>query len=115
MTLDIRKSVDIIETMENYLSKFRPPVEIRPKLDLGYEITGQSVILFEIRPVWNNPSEIQHEPYAKATFVLKDNNWKVYWMRANLKWYPYDPNPTVKKLSDFLKLVEEDKYACFKG
>ena len=115
MTLDIRKSVDIIETMENYLSKYRPPVEIRPELDLSYEITGQSVILFEIRPAWNNPSEIQHEPYAKATFVLKENVWKVYWMRANLKWYPYDPEPKVKKLSDFLKLVEEDKYACFKG
>ena len=115
MTLDSRKSVDIIETMENYLSKNRPPVEIRPELDLGYEITGQSVILFEIRPVWNNPSEIQHMPYAKATLVLKNNEWKVYWMRGNLKWYPYDPKPRVKKLSDFLKLVEDDKYACFKG
>lgn len=115
MTLDIRKSVDIIETMENYLSTYRPPVEIRPELDLGYELNGQSVILFEIRPVWNNPYVIQHVPYAKATLVLKDNEWKVYWMRANLKWYPYDHKPKVKTLSDFLKLVEEDKYACFKG
>ena len=115
MALDIKKSVDIIESMENYLSRYRPPIEIRPKLDLGYEITGQSVILFEIRPAWNNSSEILHHPFAKATFVGKDNNWKVYWMKANLKWYPYDPEPKVKKLTDFLQLVEEDKYCCFKG
>ena len=115
MALDIKQSVEIIETMENYLTKQRPPVKIRAELDLGYEISGQSVILFEIRPVWTDRSKIQHEPYAKATFVAKDNNWKVYWMRGNLKWYLYNPTPKVKKLSDFLQLVEEDKYACFKG
>ena len=58
MTQDIKKSVEIFETMENYLSKYRPPVEIRPELDLGYEISGQSVILFEIRPVWNDESKL---------------------------------------------------------
>jgi predicted HTH transcriptional regulator len=115
MTMDNKFSAAIIETMEQYLAKNRPPVEIRAELDVGYEISGQSVVIFEIRPVWNDPSKIQHQPYAKATFVAKDNSWKVYWMRANLKWYPYEPKPKVKKLSDFLKLVEEDKYACFKG
>ena len=115
MDLNNKKPVEIIETLENYIFKNRPPVKIRPKLDLGYEIKGQSVILFEIRPLWNNPSEILHHPYAKATFVLKDNCWKIYWMRGNLKWYPYDPKPIVKTLSEFLKLVEDDEYACFKG
>ena len=110
-----KKPLDIIETLENYLLKNRPPVKIRPKLDLGYEIKGQSVILFEIRPLWNNPSKILHHPYAKATFVLKGNCWKVYWMRGNLKWHLYDPKPIVKTLSEFLKLVEEDEHACFKG
>ncbi len=115
MDLNNKKPLDIIETLENYLSIYRPPVKIRPKLDLGYEIKGQSVILFEIRPYWDNPSEMLHHPYAKATFVLKDNCWKVYWMRGNLKWHPYDPKPIVKTLSEFLKLVEEDEHACFKG
>ena len=115
MTLDITKSVEIIQTMENYLDEIRPPEEIRSKLDIGYEIIEQSVLLYEIRPVWNNPSEIRHSPYAKATFVAKDNIWKVFWMRSNLKWYPYEPKPKVKKLSDFLKLVDEDKHYCFKG
>ena len=115
MALDITKSLSIIETMENYISRVRPKPEIRHQLDIGYEIKDQSVILCEIRPEWRNPAEIRAISYAKATFVKNKNAWKVYWQRADLKWHSYDPKPMVKQLSDFLKLVDEDKYGCFKG
>ena len=115
MALDISKSLDIIETMENYISKVRPLPEIRHQLDIGYEIQDQSVILQEIRPTWRNPSVIQRIGYAKATFVHDKRLWKVYWQRADLKGHSYDPKPSVRQLSDFLKLVDEDKHACFKG
>lgn len=115
MALDITKSVDIIETMENYISKVRPRPEIRHQLDIGYEIEGQSVILQEIRPTFRDPMEIRRTGYAKTTYVKEKNIWKVFWQRADLKWHSYDPKPTVKKLTDFLKLVDEDKFGCFKG
>lgn len=35
----------------------------------------------------------------------------VSWLRADLKWYAYDPKSTVKPLQDFVKLVKEDKHA----
>ena len=78
MALDITKSVEIIEIMENYISQIRPPQEIRHKLDIGYEIEKQSVILNEIRPFWNNPNKIMTIGYAKATFVHDKNIWKIY-------------------------------------
>lgn len=115
MTLGLIESVEIIELMENYIERVRPRLEIRSKLDIGYEISGQSVILQEIRPLWNNPKEIQRLAYAKATYVKNKSIWKIFWMRANLKWHSYEPQPTVKLLYDFLKIVNEDKYACFKG
>jgi hypothetical protein len=115
MTLDILKSVNIIEVMENYISKARPPLNIRPQLDLSYEIEKQSIILNDIRPYWKNPNEIKTTGYAKATFVKDKNIWKLYWKRADNKWHSYKPNPTVGQLKDFLQLVDEDKYACFKG
>ena len=115
MAFDITKSVDIIETMENYITKVRPKPEIRNQLDISYEIKDQSVIIQEIRPMWKNPSEYRALGYAKATFVKDKNIWKVYWQRADLKWYSYEPKPTVGQLSDFLKIVDEDKYHCFKG
>jgi len=39
--------VNIIEVMEGYLLKHRPPEEIRAKLDTGYRIEKQSIILFQ--------------------------------------------------------------------
>jgi len=47
MALDITKSVEIIEIMENYISRVRPQQEIRHQLDLAYEIENQSIILNE--------------------------------------------------------------------
>jgi hypothetical protein len=68
MTLDITKSVDIIETMENYISKVRPEPEIRNKLDLNYEISDQSVILNEIRPAWMLP-ESKSAQFSAISFA----------------------------------------------
>ncbi len=115
MALDISKSLDIIETLENYIVKVRPRPEIRHQLDIGYEIEDQSVILQEIRPSWKNPSEIKRLGFAKTTFVKDKNLWKVYWQRSDLKWHLYEPKPTVKELTEFFKLVDEDVHHCFKG
>lgn len=109
------QTLEIIEVMENFLSRIRPPEDIRDKLDIGYTIDNQSIIIFEIRPQWNKPEVIQEHPFAKTTFVKAKNCWKVFWMRANSNWYPYSPQPTVQNLPEFIQLVEEDKYHCFFG
>ena len=115
MALDIPKSVEIIEIMENYISRVRPPKEVRHQVDLAYEIENQSIILNEIRPFWNDSNKILSRGYAKATFVHQQNIWKIYWKRADNKWHLYEPLPSVDRLEDFLKIVDEDKTACFKG
>jgi hypothetical protein len=98
-----------------FMQKRRPPPHIRPKLDFGYRIKGQSVELFEIRPVWDKPEEKMEHPFAKATYVRETALWKVYWLRADLKWHRYEPIPSVGTLEKFLELVHEDKHACFFG
>lgn len=115
MAIDILQTVEIIEVMENFLSRKRPPEHIRNQLDIGYKIEDQSIIVFEIRPQWNNKEIILEHPFAKTTFVKAKNNWKVFWMRSNLKWDSYSPKPTVANLLAFTKLVEEDKHHCFFG
>jgi hypothetical protein len=115
MPFDHLKTLDVIEIMEAFLDRRRPPEHIRPKLDITYEIEGQNVTIFEVRPQWNNPSVIRQHPVAKATFVKSANSWKVYWMRGNLKWQIYEPKPTVKTLHEWTKLVEEDVHGCFWG
>lgn len=115
MAIEILKTLEIIEAMENFLTKKRPPEHIRPKVDIGYKIEGYSIIIFEIRPQWNNEKVHLDSPIAKATFIKKKNHWKVFWLRADLKWHRYPPNPIVKTVAEFTKLVEGDKNSCFWG
>ena len=115
MAIDILQTLDVIEAMENFIARKRPPENIRPKLDIGYKIEEQSITVFEIRPQWDKPEVIREHPVARTTFVKAKNHWKVFWMRADLKWHSYTPTPTVKSIAEFTKLVEEDKHHCFWG
>ena len=101
--------------MAAYVQKRRPPVHIRPQLDIGFRIAGQTVEIFEIRPAWKRPTEILNEPVAKATFVGTRGVWKVFWQRADLKWHSYGPVPTVGSIEKFLELVDADTHGCFWG
>jgi hypothetical protein len=105
----------IAKIMEGYLEKTRPPVHIRNELDIGYRIKNQSVELFEIRPAYQRPDQKVEHAIAKATYVKRANAWRLYWMRADLKWHRYEPIPEVNSLQDFLKVIEEDALGCFYG
>lgn len=115
MSLELPNIVDIIEVMENYIARIRPAEHIREQLDINYKIDNQSVILFEVRPAYTRPEEKIEFNYAKVTYVKSTKKWKVYWMRASGKWNVYDPTPEVVDLKEFVRLVEEDTYHCFKG
>jgi hypothetical protein len=115
MSLELLNIVEIIEVMENYLARVRPPEHIRDKLDISYNIENQSIVLNEVRPIFPKPGEIAEYGYAKATYVKTENLWKIYWMRASGKWELYHPAPTAKTLSEFLRVVDEDSRGCFHG
>jgi hypothetical protein len=105
----------IENALDKFLAKRRPPPHIRKELDIGYTLTGQSVELVEIRPQWDDPSIIHRRPFAKATYVKAQDCWKIFWMRASLKWQGYEPTPTVSSIDDFLTVVDRDQYGCFWG
>jgi hypothetical protein len=115
MAIDIVKKSEWILELEKFIQRVRPSEEIRNQLDISYKIENQSVIIHEIRPQFDNPMIKIFPDVAKATFVKSKNIWKVYWMRADLRWHGYGPCPIVSNLSDFLKLVDEDSYSCFWG
>lgn len=115
MALTEAQIQEIEKAGESFLAARRPPVEIRSKVDLAYRIEGQSVFIYEIRPGWDNPDEIMILDFAKTTLVKTQNHWKIYWMRADLKWHSYPPKPTVKTIKKFFELVDNDEHACFLG
>lgn len=115
MPLDSLQTLDIIEVMENFLDKRRPPEHLRAQVDLSYRIENQSILIFELRPRWDKPTEIRESNLAKATFIKEKNHWKIFWLLGNLTWESYSACPTVKELREFTKIVDEDKHHCFWG
>ena len=101
--------------LDEYIEAKRPPVDIRDEVDLAYRVENQSVIVFEIRPAFRDKSRKIDEMIAKATYVKRANEWRIYWQRADLKWHAYEPNPTVQTLGEFLDILEDDQYGCFWG
>ena len=104
------------KAMDALMNQRRPPPHVRPNLDLGFRVQGQSVETFEIRPAWCGPTDEKRESaVAKTTYVRTRGIWRVFWQRQDLKWHGYDPRPEVKTIDEFASLVSEDAHACFFG
>jgi hypothetical protein len=69
MAIDPLLTTEIIEKLENFLERIRPPVEIRNELDMSYRIENQSLFLFEIRPRFDLPTAFIKSDFAKATYI----------------------------------------------
>jgi len=55
-----------------YIEDRRPPPHIRPELDLGFRVIGQSIEIFEIHPIWRgDPKEKIKICVAKAASTVK--------------------------------------------
>lgn len=93
----------------------RPPEEVRSQIDIGYAFEDQSIIIYTIRPKWNQPKEKMQIPAAKITWVRREQTWKIYWQRADMKWHRYDPLPQTNSLEEFIEELKEDPHACFWG
>ena len=93
----------------------RPRPEIRDQVDLGWRTDGYSVLLFEARALFDEPTRKVECPIAKTTYNRRQNLWKIFWQRQDLKWHGYTPHLHVQSVEAFLKVVEEDAYGCFWG
>ena len=82
---------------------------------LDYSVKKHDVDIFEIRPKWNKPGEYMQTPVAKIRYVRTANEWRLFWMRANLKWYSYEPFPSSRDLAEVVNVVDQDELCCFFG
>lgn len=110
--LETQKIKNAVEAI--FMAK-RPPVHIRKQLDLGYRIDKQNLFLFEVRPHWQDASQVLENEIAKLTYVKSKQEWKLYWMRQDLKWHRYEPAQDLTKLDDLLTEVIRDEFGCFFG
>ena len=104
-----------LAALKTFLERKRPPPHIRSQLDFGYSVVGQVVDVFEIRPDWQDPTITRHRSLARIRFVRPSNEWRLYWMRKDLKWHAYEPSPRHMSLQSALDAVTADAHCCFFG
>ena len=107
------KRIEVI--VDAFVEKRRPAKEIRDQLDYSFKISDQSFEIFEMRPIWDNPSKKIKNSIVKITYVKKTKLWKLYWKRADLKWHSYSPFPESGSLEEILDIVDQDHNGCFWG
>jgi hypothetical protein len=98
-----------------FLSKRRPPPEIRDKVDFRADINGQSVTIVSVRPAFGDPGRKAEQPIAQARWIGTQKVWKLFWMRADLKWHSYEPLPESPSIATLLTEVDCDPHGCFFG
>lgn len=100
--------------LRNFTDDLRPKdKDICKELDFGYSWNGNTALLFEIRPQWNNPNNILQIEFAKLKYNNSTNSWKLYGKRASGKWELYQFNSESINLYELLDEIRRDAHGCF--
>ena len=98
------------------LCRRNSPAEYADQVRCVFDIDGHSVSIFEERPPWDGtPGEWTRGGVAKFRYFRSRGEWRLYWMRADLKWHIYGDVEPTSDLAKLVRLVEEDKYGAFFG
>jgi len=89
--------------------------EFKNELSIIYRVVKQDVYIFEKRPAYQRPNEYVETPAAKLKYVKAKNEWQLFWMRGDLKWYRYNPKKKTVKISGLVAEIKSDPYGCFWG
>ena len=97
------------------LCRKHSPEHLRDKLQLEYTVKNHEIVIFERRPKWHSANEWTEMPVAKLKFIRSANKWRLYWMRADMKWHEYPGLSSSHRLDDLVQEIDADPLACFFG
>ena len=97
------------------LCKRRNRPELHEVVRLEYRVDRHDVILFEVRERYGKPGGKIDCPMAKLKFVRTTGEWRLLWMRSDLKWHAYEPVTSSSDLEELVREVDNDPFGCFFG
>lgn len=95
------------------LCRKRCPEHLLNKVQFEYRIEGQGVILYEIHPEWDDPTQQTKAPVAKFKYVQTKNQWQLFGQRADRKWDQYQTMVSATDLKELVEEIERDSHGCF--
>jgi len=107
--------IELIDKVVGGLCREMNRPEFKDELSIEYRIDRQDIMIFERRPTYQQPTETTDTPAAKLKYLRTKNEWRLFWMRGDLKWHAYNPKKKSVKLSDHVIEIKSDPYGCFWG
>lgn len=103
-----------ITVLEEFCEQ-RTPLVVRDQVALQFRIEGQSIILYERRPHFQDPREWVENLVAKFRYWKQRDEWSLYWRDRNAKWHLFEPLESAKELQVLIDEVARDRTAIFFG
>lgn len=91
------------------------PLHIRDQVKLAFKIRGNSVTLYEQRPVYREKAKWVDVPVAQFRFNLSRSLWTLFCADRNSKWHEYLPSEPTRDFDVLLAEVDKDPTAIFWG
>jgi hypothetical protein len=108
----LKKRIEL--RLANYYEA-RIPQRVRDRLRLAFRFRGNSLTLFEERPVFDNPSRWIEIVVAQFRYDPETRDWRLYWADRNSRWHPYDDLDPSPDFDVLLKEVDDDPTGIFWG
>ena len=89
--------------------------EIRDKLRYEYSVQRHDVVIHEVRPHWRESGRDTRTGVAKFRFVRSAGEWRLFWMRQDLKWHAYEPCPGARGVEELVEVVDRDEFGASLG
>jgi hypothetical protein len=115
MPLSPAQLQECLRAVGAFIEKRRPPAVIRDQVDFRADISGSEVIIVEVRPRFDDKHQKIERPVARAKWIATRKKWRLYRMRADLKWHDYQPLSEAATLDLILSEVHRDPHGCFFG
>lgn len=93
----------------------RVPAHVRDQLRVEFKIWRNHVTLFEVRPVYRDPSQWTRGKVAQFRYDSVAGRWELYWPDRNGRWHPYDLIEATPDLDEILAEIDRDPTGIFWG
>ena len=91
------------------------PEHARCQLRMGYVIKGNTVILYEERPLFRDKAQWRAFEVAQFRYIRTVDRWRLFYKDQHSKWHIYGGVEDAERFEDLLKEVVEDPTCIFWG
>lgn len=104
-----------VEGLLQQLIERRISPRVRDEIRMSFETRGNSVTLFEDRPVWRMAGEWTHGKVTQFRYDPTSDRWTLYWSDRHGRWLRYDGKRPTTDIAALIREVDADPVGAFWG